>query len=224
VKEIDSLAAQSTTPADLIILSNWMLKRPYTLWVHDLVFKQNGRISLGENGLNLYVTGQIRVDGPSTAYQVMGFEPGAKANNGSNGASGGNAGQTGMNGSPGGQGGASSAGLSGRSGGSLLIQFVNRECSGVPIVNIRIRIDGESGGDGENGGPGGSGGTGACGGNGGDGGIVTVLCSGRKPSDGAQWMKRVSDGFRDTFDVRSHLITPLLTDATEDGGLFGIRF
>ena len=32
------------------------------------------------------------------------------------------------------------------------------------------------------------------------------------------------DGFKDKFDVRAHLIDPMLTDATEDGGLFGTRF
>ena len=33
-----------------------------------------------------------------------------------------------------------------------------------------------------------------------------------------------AEGFTEGFDVRDHVVEPTLTDATETGGLFGIRF
>ena len=33
-----------------------------------------------------------------------------------------------------------------------------------------------------------------------------------------------TEGFTDGFDVRNHFVETRLTDATETGGLFGIRF
>lgn len=38
------------------------------------------------------------------------------------------------------------------------------------------------------------------------------------------WDAIPTEGFSGGFDVRSHVLDTRLTDATEDGGLFGIRF
>jgi hypothetical protein len=32
------------------------------------------------------------------------------------------------------------------------------------------------------------------------------------------------EGFKPDFDIRSHIVDTKLTDATETGGLFGLRF
>jgi hypothetical protein len=159
-KDLTALAVQRTSPADLIVVGPLVLKVPLTLYVHDLVFKQSGRVVLKENNLSLYITGQIRVDSPTTPYQILGFSDADKPPDFPNTGNGGNAGQSGMNGSPGGTGLPGSVGVDGKPPGTLFIQFVNRECATLSALNFRLRLDGQPGGSGGNGGNGGAGGNG----------------------------------------------------------------